>query len=220
MAEDEDWGRVARAVEARLAELRMDRSALARAAEVDRKTVDNFLDRGMKPRTNKRGGYEAALAWGWGSMLTVARGGDPDVWPADPVERMHEAARRLERDRQEDVAEPNSQAEVERAPLGTPSLSVVPATVEPDIDDDDDEDSEVLRAIAADPNLDEISREHFTSQYKILRKFTRYRREHERLPYVAHGKREDPVDPAEEARIEEEARRAARDNPHSPGGDK
>lgn len=107
--------------------------------------------------------------------------------------------------------------ETDARPASPPSLSVVPSRVESSQDDEEDDvDNAVLRAIAADPHLDEISREHFTSQYKILRKFTRYRREHERLPYVAHGTREDPVDPEEEARIEAEARRAAQENPHSP----
>jgi hypothetical protein len=84
MATGEDWRRAAEAVEARMSELRMGRAALARTAGVDRKTVDNFLDRGSKPRTEKRGGYEVALGWRHGSLLTVARGGEPSVAGLDP----------------------------------------------------------------------------------------------------------------------------------------
>jgi hypothetical protein len=71
-------------VEARLSGLRMGRTALEKTAGVDRKTVDNFLDRGMKPRTDKRGGYEQALGWEAGSLLTVARGGEPTVTEQNP----------------------------------------------------------------------------------------------------------------------------------------
>lgn len=107
---------MAAAVEARLAELRMDRTALAKRAEVDRKTVDNFLDRGMKPRTDKRGGYENAIGWGYGSMLVVARGGEPDVWPLDYGDRLKERERRL----QADMAEENSrgEGEIDRPSVG------------------------------------------------------------------------------------------------------
>jgi hypothetical protein len=73
----EDWNRVADYVEARLNELRMTRKALADTAGVDVKTVGNFLDRGMKPQNDSRGGYEAALDWAYGSLRTIARGGEP-----------------------------------------------------------------------------------------------------------------------------------------------
>lgn len=69
-----------------MAALRLDRTGLARAAEVDRKTVDNFLDRGMKPRTSKRGGYESALGWTYGSLAVVARGGEPELIPTITAE--------------------------------------------------------------------------------------------------------------------------------------
>jgi hypothetical protein len=79
MAQTEDWRRAADYVEARLSGRRMGRGSLAKLAGVDRKTVDNFLDRGMKPRTEKRGGYEEALGWEAGSLLTIARGGEPTL---------------------------------------------------------------------------------------------------------------------------------------------
>lgn len=91
-------------------------------------------------------------------------------------------------------------------------LSVVPAIVEPVAEDD----SEVLAAIRQDPALDEIAREHFVNQYLILRDFSAFRRANERLPYVAHGKRTEPVDPEQERQLEELARAAAEANPDSP----
>jgi hypothetical protein len=84
MTTDEDWRRAVEAVEARMSELRMGRAALAREAGVDRKTIDNFLDRGAKPRTEKRGGYEVALGWRHGSLLTIARGGEATVTEENP----------------------------------------------------------------------------------------------------------------------------------------
>ena len=113
----EDWRRAAEAVEARMSELGIGRGALARAAEVDRKTVDNFLDRGAKPRTDKRGGYERALLWSYGSLLALARGGEPIVTEKNP----------------------RPVAEVDRAPVG---LGLDDAAA--DLTDDDIEDIRAL----------------------------------------------------------------------------
>lgn len=206
-----DWPRLGEHVRARRVQLGYrSRDRVAELAGVGSRTLGD-LERGQPVSDNTLWALEPALQWTAGSWKAVLRGEAPSViyLATDPETAAGEAT----------VTERNSQAEIERTPVGTPSLSVVPTTVEPPMEDDeDDEDSDVLRAIAADPNLDETSREHFTNQYKILRKFTRYRREHERLPYVAHGKREDAIDPEEEARIEAEARRAAQENPHSPLG--
>ena len=80
---EEDWRRAASAVVARMSELRLTAARLAELAEVDAKTVGNFLDRGMKPRTSSRGGYEKALGWAYGSLTRVARGEEP-VQAAEP----------------------------------------------------------------------------------------------------------------------------------------
>lgn len=81
---DEDWDRVRLAVEARMNELRMNRTHLAAAAGVDIKTVKNFLDNGRRPQSSKqRGGYEAALRWTFGSLTTIARGGVPEPLPSE-----------------------------------------------------------------------------------------------------------------------------------------
>lgn len=177
---------------------------LAREAGVDNGTVADFLSGERWPQARVQGKLERALGWPAGAIADLADG-------LDPAAVLGEA----------DVAEENPRSEVEPTPAGVPSLSVVPSTVDASPDDDEDDvDNEVLGAILRDPELDEIAREHFTKQYKILREFSRFRRGTHLLPYVAHGQRQDPVDPAEEARIEEEARRAARENPHSPNGDK
>jgi len=96
-----------------------------------------------------------------------------------------------------------------------PSLSVVPAIVEPPIDE---EGNEVLEAIRRDPYLDDDAKAHYENQYELLREMSARRRsakesgEQERLPYVAHGRRTTPVDPEEEKRLEDIAREARRRN--------
>jgi DNA-binding XRE family transcriptional regulator len=91
-----------------------------------------------------------------------------------------------------------------------PQLSVVPETVEPAV-----EDNEVLAAIHRDPYLLPEAKEHFLNQYRLLRKINTPT--DERLPYAAHGQRTTPVDPEEEARIEQVARDAHHANPKAPG---
>jgi transcriptional regulator with XRE-family HTH domain len=70
----------------------------------------------------------------------------------------------------------------------------------------------VVEAIENDPNLLPESKAHFLNQYQLLLRV----QPTERLPYAAHGKRTTPVNPAEEARIEEVAKAAKEANPHSP----
>lgn len=83
-------------------------------------------------------------------------------------------------------------------------------------DDENDEGSNpVLAAIEADPYLLPEAKEHFRNQYHLLRQIQR-REPGERLPYVAHGKRTEPVDPQEEKRIEDAARKARKANPDAP----
>jgi hypothetical protein len=81
-----------------------------------------------------------------------------------------------------------------------------------------DDDNDVIRAIKADPNLLPEAKEHFLNQYALL--LLVQPREGQRLPYAAHGKRTDPVDPGEEERIEKVARRTKQANPHAPGKSK
>lgn len=102
-------------------------------------------------------------------------------------------------------------ASMESAPAR--NLSVVPERVQPV-----EEDNAVLEAIRLDPYLLPEAKEHFTNQYALLRRIALTT--DEALPYVAHGQREEPVDPVQEKVIEEIARRASEDNPHSPNGKK
>lgn len=104
-----------------------------------------------------------------------------------------------------------------KPPGEPPALSVVPDIVEPVPAAVIEQDNEVLTAIRRDPDLDDTAREHFLNQYVILRDFSRFRRDKgDLLPYVAHGERVGPADPEEERRLEELARKAARENPDSP----
>ena len=100
-------------------------------------------------------------------------------------------------------------------------LSVVPGILD-EPEPTEDEDNEVLAAVLRDPFLDEDAKAHYVNQYELLREMSARRRAAqsdttEMLPYVAHGKRETPVDPEEEKRLEDIARAArARNQPKPP----
>lgn len=189
----EDVGPLARAVRSRRLELGLRQADLAGRGGPALATV-GLIESGRErsPRPLTLGGLDRALDWKSGSAAAVLRGEDPVPFEQPPAR---------------------------------PGLSVVGATVEPDVDEEE-VDNEVLAAIRRDPDLDDDARNHFLNQYELLREMSQRRRiaaekgEPDLLPYVAHGKRRDAVDPAEERRLEELAKQAARDNPHSPYRDR
>jgi hypothetical protein len=69
--------RAGRAVEARMAERMLGRSALARRAEVDPKTLRALLTGERWPRVTVRARIEAALGWPSGEIHRRARGERP-----------------------------------------------------------------------------------------------------------------------------------------------
>ena len=188
-----DNDRARRAVRQALAAAGWNPADLARAAEVDEGTVLDFINGQRTPQIRTRGKLEAALGWPAGTLDDIAAGGEAPVPQEQPPAR--------------------------------PGLSVVGATVEPEVNEDE-VDNEVLAAIRRDPDLDDDARNHFLNQYELLREMSQRRRiaaekgEPDLLPYVAHGKRREPVDLAEERRLEELAKQAAQDNPHSPYRDR
>lgn len=68
----EDKQRAARAVEARLGALGMTQLELAEAADVDVKTVNGLIRRGVWPYARTRARIEAALGWPPGEMARIA----------------------------------------------------------------------------------------------------------------------------------------------------
>jgi hypothetical protein len=118
-----------------------------------------------------------------------------------------------------DIARQGESAAPAHDQPGTPgrTLSVVPERVQPM-----EVENAVLRAIEEDPYLLPEAKEHFTNQYALLRRIAQSAEGQggDPLPYVAHGQRKDPIDPEQEKAIEDVARRASEDNPHSPNGKK
>ena len=68
----EDRQRAARAVEARLGALGMTQLELAEAADVDVKTVNGLIRRGVWPYARTRARIEAALGWPPGEIARIA----------------------------------------------------------------------------------------------------------------------------------------------------
>lgn len=71
---DEDRDNAANAVLARMAELRMNTSELARAAQLDLGTVSDFLSGKRWPKVGTRGAMEIALAWPPGTIGQLGSG--------------------------------------------------------------------------------------------------------------------------------------------------
>jgi len=178
-----DYDRARTAVRRALAARNWNPADLARAADVDEGTVLDFINGVRTPQLKTRGKLEAALDWPAGTLDDVASG----------------------------------DLEVSDLATGKPMLSVVPGTVDA-LPVDIEEDNEVLAAVRRDPLLDEDARAHYLNQYELLVEMSARRRAAkdgdgtERLPYVAHGRQETPVDPDEEKQLEDIAKAARRRN--------
>lgn len=82
----DDWGRVAKALNARIADLKLSKAEVIRRSGVSQKSLDGYLDGDPIVRPDKARGLCDALRWSRRSIDLLREGGDPEVLPEpDPV---------------------------------------------------------------------------------------------------------------------------------------